>query len=452
MSSISREDITADYAALTAAVTRILGHSYDALSTPERLNLLEHLETESRRLPAAGHALINQIGEQSTAEELGGKLPAVLAERLRITRAEAGRRISEAADLGPRHALTGESLPPRLEATSAAQRAGTVGGGNIAVIRRFFAQLPGWVDQVTRDAAERDLARHAATYGPDTVSKLAERIAAHLDPDGKFSDEDRARRRGLIIGKQGIDTMSPIRGWLTPEARATVEKVLAKLAAPGMCNPDDRAPVVDDPAPPEAVRGDTRSTAQRNHDGLNAALRALLGSGKLGQHKGLPATIIVTASLKDLEAAAGHGVTGGGTLLPMSDVIRLARHAFHYLAIFDDGKAVGLYHTKRFASPGQRIVLYARDRGCTRPGCEVPGDWCECHHVDGWAATGCTDVNTMALACGPDNRRAEEDGWTTRKNSKGETEWLPPAHLDRGQPRTNSFHHPEKLLVPGDDP
>jgi hypothetical protein len=46
----------------------------------------------------------------------------------------------------------------------------------------------------------------------------------------------------------------------------------------------------------------------------------------------------------------------------MSDVIRLASHAHHYLAIFDEGQAIGLYHTKRLASPGQRIVLYAKDR------------------------------------------------------------------------------------------
>ncbi|ETB11310.1 HNH endonuclease, partial [Mycobacterium avium subsp. paratuberculosis 08-8281] len=32
------------------------------------------------------------------------------------------------------------------------------------------------------------------------------------------------------------------------------------------------------------------------------------------------------------------------------------------------------------------------------------------------------------------------------KNAKGETEWIPPPHLDRNQPRTNTFHHPEKLL------
>lgn len=26
-------------------------------------------------------------------------------------------------------------------------------------------------------------------------------------------------------------------------------------------------------------------------------------------------------------------------------------------------------------------------------------------------------------------------------------EWIPPPHLDHGQPRTNGFHHPEKSLT-----
>ncbi|WP_438502196.1 hypothetical protein, partial [Mycobacterium arosiense] len=30
-------------------------------------------------------------------------------------------------------------------------------------------------------------------------------------------------------------------------------------------------------------------------------------------------------------------------------------------------------------------------------------------------------------------------------------QWIPPPHLDRGQPRTNTFHHPEKLLRDQDD-
>ncbi len=93
----------------------------------------------------------------------------------------------------------------------------------------------------------------------------------------------------------------------------------------------------------------------------------------------------------------GKGLTGGGTLLPMSDVIRLARHANHYLAIFDKGNTLALYHTKRLASPDQRIVLYAKDRGCTAPGCDVSGYYCEVHHVEAWATTQRTDVNQLTL-------------------------------------------------------
>ncbi|WP_188112762.1 hypothetical protein [Mycobacterium simiae] len=35
---------------------------------------------------------------------------------------------------------------------------------------------------------------------------------------------------------------------------------------------------------------------------------------------------------------------------------------------------------------------------------------------------------------GPVDNRLVEKGWTTRKNAHGDTEWLPPAHLDRGHP------------------
>jgi hypothetical protein len=179
----------------------------------------------------------------------------------------------------------------------------------------------------------------------------------------------RAQRRSLVLGKQDRDGMTSITGWLDPEARATLDAALAKLAAPGMCNPDDDTPCLDGTPSQAAIDADRRSAGQRNHDALNALGRAMLASGQLGQHNGLPASIIVSTSLAELEAGAGRGLsggakahTGGGSWLPMSDVIRLASHARHYLRIFDGAKELALYHTKRLASPGQRIVLYAKER------------------------------------------------------------------------------------------
>ena len=118
MRSSSREEIQEDFDALSAVVSRIVGHAYDALTTPDRLALSDRLERETRRLRAPGHELINQLAERAGPQELGGPLPQALADRLRITRGEAHRRVAEAADLGPRRALTGEALPPLLTATA----------------------------------------------------------------------------------------------------------------------------------------------------------------------------------------------------------------------------------------------------------------------------------------------------------------------------------------------
>ncbi|MBW0019024.1 MAG: HNH endonuclease [Mycobacterium sp.] len=446
MHSSSLEEIAEAFDALRAAMSRVCGLSFEVLTTPERLAYLANLEQQARTLAAPGHALINQLAEQADETALGGRLPHALADRLNITRGEATRRVDEAADLGPRRALTGEVLPPVLTATATAQREGKIGREHVRVIRKFLRKLPGFVDLATREHAHANLAQEATHCRPDELAQLADHVMDCLHPDGDYTDADRARRRGLELGKQDTDGMSRISGWITPELRAGIEALWAKLAAPGMCNPDDQSPIVDGPAPEETARRDLRSRGQRQHDGLNAGVRALLASGKLGQHNGLPATIIVTAELKDLELAAGHGLTAGGTILPMSDVIAMAGHAHHYLTIFDKGKALALYHTRRLASPAQRIVLCAKDRGCSRPRCNVPGYWTEVHHVEPWAKTHHTDINELTLACGADHPLVEPGGWSTRKNTHGETEWIPPPHLDYGQPRTNTFHHPEKML------
>ncbi|MEE2854613.1 MAG: HNH endonuclease signature motif containing protein [Actinomycetota bacterium] len=447
-----QQDVDAVFDALDAAWDRACALNLDALNSRQLLAVLQRCEQQRRRIPAVEHPLINSLARQAPSLELGGTVAHAIAEATLISRTEANRRISEARDLGPRHGLTGEPIPPALAATAAAQRDGTLGAGQVAVIRTFYHRLPGWVDAATREQAEARLAKEGSRFRPEQLAALAKTLADCLNPDGTYRDEDRARQRGLMLGNQQADGMSALRGWLTPEARATLEAVLAKLAAPGMCNPLDDTPCIDGAPTQEAIEHDPRSAAQRNHDGLNAALRGILASGELGQHNGLPASIIVTTTLQELEAAAGRGLTGGGTLLPMSDVIRLARHAHHYLAVFDKGKALALYHTKRLASPGQRIVLYAKDRGCSAPGCTVPGYYSEVHHVTDYATCHTTDINDLTFACGPHHRLLRPGGWMTRKNAKGDTQWIPPPHLERGRPRTNTFHHPEKLLDgDGDD-
>jgi hypothetical protein len=430
--------------------------SFTALTVPEVLAIQNRLEKGYRSQPMVDHKLIHHLISQSAPTELGANSwPKVLSEALHISKGEAKRRIKQAELLGPRAALTGESLPPKLPNVAAAQAHGQIGAEHLKIIEKFFDDLPGHIDQQTRELAEADLARIATELGPAQFRQAADRLALLLKQDGDMpNDADRARRRYLTIEKQQADGTSRVHGQLDPEARATLDAVFAKWAAPGMCNPDDEAPCVDDEPSEEAERSDYRSQGQRNHDALTAMGRSVLASGELGKHNGLPATIIVSTTLQDLQSAAGMAVTAGGTLLPMRDVIRLASQSHHYLVIYDKHTRQPLYcgRAKRFATPGQRIVLHALDRGCTRPGCTAPGYWCQVHHVDDWvAADGETNINKLTLACGPDNRLVEEGGWTTRKRKDGRTEWIPPPHLDTGQTRVNDYHHPEKYLLPEDE-
>ncbi|TDH48626.1 DUF222 domain-containing protein, partial [Mycobacterium eburneum] len=96
MESASREQIVEAFDALAADMNRLLELDFEALTTPERLDMLERCEVLRRQLPAVEHPLINQLADYADASELGAKLRWALADRLLITRGEAGRRITEA--------------------------------------------------------------------------------------------------------------------------------------------------------------------------------------------------------------------------------------------------------------------------------------------------------------------------------------------------------------------
>lgn len=450
-----REAIAAALDRFDAAQAEVAALSFDVLTARDVLSIKDRLETVSRRQAGVDHRLTHHLISQASPIELGGKSwTDVLSNRLRISRDDARRRLDEAKELGPRTAMTGEALQPVLPNVAVALAAGKVGADHVRIIRRFFADLPAAVDIETRQACEVDLARIASEHTPDGLRKAADRLMALVHPDGDFSDADRARRRGLTIGNQQADGTSEVRGRLDPEARATFDAVFAKWAAPGMCNPDDESPCVDGSPSEAQIQNDQRSQAQRNHDALKAMGRSVLTSGELGQHNGLPVTIVVSTTLQELESGYGKAVTATGSLLPMSTVIRLASHAYHYLTIFDKhtGRALHLGRTRRIASADQRIVLLARDRGCTRPGCTVAGAHCQVHHaVSDWAADGQTNVDDLTLACPKDNRMVKPGGWRTRKRKDGRTEWIPPPELDSGQSRVNDYHHPENYLLPDED-
>ena len=188
----------------------------------------------------------------------------------------------------------------------------------------------------------------------------------------------------------------------------------------------------------------------------------MLASGSLGTHRGLPVTAVISMTARELQQGCGHAVTGTGSLVSIRDAIRMASHAHQYLAIFDDdGRALYLGRSKRIASADQRIVLMARDRGCTFPACTRPATWSQVHHITEWALGGPTDVDSLTFGCDLHHPLVGDgpNDWVTTTTGPehrhpGRTQWHPPAAVDptrRGL--INHHHHPHEYLYPSpDDP
>ncbi|MCT7371248.1 HNH endonuclease signature motif containing protein [Mycolicibacterium llatzerense] len=450
-----RATIFAAHAALENAVTEINAFDYSGLSVADQLELLSRREVLARRMPVADHALLAGLHTQTSPREVGAKSWAdVLTIRLHISAKDARRRVRDMADLGPRTTITGEALAPAHEHIAAAQAAGAIGTEHIAIMNTFFKNLPAWVDTTTSSQCEATLITNAAAgQTPEELKAAADLQLYLLDQDGPLPDDaERARKRSFRIGKQQPDGMSKVEGWLDPEARATLEAVQAKLGAPGMCNPADPTPCQSGTPTQAQIDNDTRSADQRNHDALAAMGRIALGTN-LGDHNGLPVTVVVTTTLQELEHGAGLALTHTGSKLPIPDLIRMAARGAHpYLLVFDKHTNVPLYlgRARRTASLGQRLALFGRDRGCTRPTCTAPASRSQAHHVNtDWRDDGPTDITNLALACGPDNRLADTGGWTTTMKN-GRAHWTPPPLLDVDQPRTNQYWHPQLYPAEGD--
>ncbi|OJZ67827.1 hypothetical protein BRW64_04095 [Mycolicibacterium diernhoferi] len=467
----------------------MLDADFTVFDTAELLAIQSERELRARADEMIGHRIQAALMDRAGAHEIGGKSWVdVLATRMRISRAEAARRVSGAELLGPRHAIGGEVLEPVLAACAAALAEGSICAAHIKVVRATMTSASGRMTGTELADLEVSLVAAAKTTTPETLEKAAERVLYKLNQDGDGPDVAR-HKRGITLGAQDADGLVRITGWVDAELAAYLGTVQEVWGRPGVNNPDDAepklnpdpSPLEDEPGPAcdpagaepfadadtaedpdpnhpanfgalaDLAAGDTRTRAQRLHDAFKAILRDALMAKSLGQHNGIPVTMVVSTTLAELEAGAGIAVTGTGTLMPMPDLIRLAEQAYHYLVVYRKHTAEPLYlgRTKRLASKAQRLLLYNRDRGCTRPGCTKAACQCQAHHAEpSWNNGGLTDAPTLALGCGPDNRLAEM-GWTTSiDHDTGRVHWHPPPLMDTGGDTLNHHFHPEELLPP----
>ena len=130
---------------------------------------------------------------------------------------------------------------------------------HLRVIQTFVRDLPADTPVDTVECAERFLAQQAKKLRPDQLEKVANRCAVLINPDGKFSDVDRARHRGFSWSAQRPDGMSIGKLVASPELCANLDAWLARFAAPGMCDPDDESPCITGEPDQDVAGKDLRS-------------------------------------------------------------------------------------------------------------------------------------------------------------------------------------------------
>lgn len=421
-------------ARLAECVDELLVLDAGSAGAEELRGLLRGVEVQLARLRCGQLGQLAELDSRNVAGALGLRgLPQLIQADLRCSYNSA-RELAEAAHrFGPRRALTGEPLPPNFPAVAQALADGRIGTKHAKVIADAIEELPPAIRAEHGGTVETTLVELSAGKDPVAVRMLAQRIAAHLHPDGpapELAERQQHERRRLQLNRLA-DSSSELLGVLTPACQAIWETILAPLAAK---------------APADQSGEDERTQAQRLHDAFEEAGRLLLKSAALPDHAGTATTLVVTMTLTELENRAGAATTHHGGTLSVAEALRLAADGNVLPAVLSDSGGILSYgRSRRLASPGQRRALFARDRGCTFPDCGKPAARSEIHHTTDWAAGGRTDLDSLAIACGYHNNEAPRQGWQTVMID-GVPHWRPPGWLDaERKPVRNYLHHPELL-------
>lgn len=299
-----------------------------------------------------------------------------------------------------------------------------------------------------------DQARH---HPPTTIERLGRQIVHRLDPDrAEHFGADAVERRTCSISED-FTRMGHYRLTVDPVTHLHLKTVIAAAAAP---RPASAA--VDAEGVVHVVQ-DTRTIGQRQADAVTHLL--LAGAGAHPLRAPAPATpesdpaeqpaeqpagpdapdvdagppgasaapsvateICVIATLDQFAAAhgagdpaartaglarislAGHtGPYPGATLHPAVLARLSCDSPIRRILVDDNGAILRHGRSRRLATTAQKRALAVRDGGCVIPGCPLPAEWCDAHHVIPWEIGGVTDVDAMVLLC-PHHHTAHHAG------------------------------------------
>ena len=259
-----------------------------------------------------------------------------LRARLRISAAEARRRLSLADSLLPRQGFTGEPLPPVHGELGSAVAAGEVASRAATIITLALGRVRHVCDAEAAAGMEHALTRTAAENDPDFLARVARSWTDALDQDGAEPSEELLRQlQGAFIRKprhglqhleifataEQFEHLLTVMNTATNPRTTAPETAAAAADTPGTAAAGDAAGTATD-ASPWADAGndgrkdggndggnvplDLRTRPQKRLDGLVGAAKVALAAGTLPAAGGLRPQVMVTIDYRDLLARLGH--------------------------------------------------------------------------------------------------------------------------------------------------
>ena len=412
-----------------------------------------------------------------------------LRATLRISAAEARRRLSLAEELLPRKGIADQPMPAARPELGAAVAGGTVASHAASIITLALDRVRGVCPPESAARMEHALTVTALENDQDFLLRIARRWTEALDQDGAEPGEAELRtlqgafvrrpRRGLqhleifatteqfehLLSVMNIATNPRIVAGNTDSVSAAAEHQDTQACRPDSCtvtgvagtakvqdSPDNLSNPDDSEAAAAARLLDQRSRPQKLLDGLIGACKAALASGKLPAAGGLRPQVMVTIDYRDLldrldRPGGGIGGRNPGTgnltftgPVTASTVRKIACDADIIPVLLGGrGRILDIGRASRVFPPHIRKALTARDGGCAFPQCTIPAPWCEAHHITYWSQGGTTGTDNAALLCSHHHHLMHKEQWTIELRN-GVPWFLPPPHVDpRRVPRRNTF-------------
>lgn len=341
----------------------------------------------------------------------------------------------------PSLALLGAAMnDPRWQALSEKVTGGTVSVAQAAVVLRLHKDIARIADPEQLEGIIDTIVANIEHLGVKELNRVAAHARAALKPPTELDRQDEGRRLGRALSRTGSTAdYTEYRLRLDPEGAAVLDAAIDPLARPR----PDLGWTGD-------TRDDPRTPATRRADALLELIGRAVASPQ-GVTRTPRTRLVVTMSYQALlEQVRGAGLADNDTVLSPGTVRRLACEAQIIPTVLGGPSQVldqGFH--ERYFTAAQRLALARRDHGCSFPGCTIPPQWCEAHHIVEWSLGGPTDLSNGALLCGRHHTIVHNRGMTAHVGDDGVT-WLLngiPVSIGPGMPRIAPCPSTEPLPV-----